>query len=63
MFEHFNLTTKPYIKMTDNANVITSIFGTSLICVMRAEPSFVYLFIVAELVIIICANYLISVKS
>lgn len=56
MFEQFNLTTKPYIKMPDNVNVITAIFGTSLIDVIRAEPPFVYLFIVAVLVIIICPN-------
>lgn len=49
--------------MADTANVITAIFGTSLIDVIRAEPPFVYLFIVAVLVIIICAYDLISVKS
>lgn len=36
----FNLTTNPYIKMTDNANVITAIIGTSLISVIRAGPPF-----------------------
>lgn len=50
MFEQFNPITKPYIKLADNANVITDIFWTSLIIirVIRAEPPFVYLFIVCS---------------